>query len=165
MKQISTSSSANALSSKERLRNAKVRVTQARVDVLEILLNKQRALTHHELQDALPAMDRVTLYRALDCLSESGLAHKITGEDRVYRFSTGNEAHSSSTSNHSTAHQHGHFTCMQCAQVFCLENPLPHFSLKDQLQATLEATKKNGFQSHHIEVTIKGWCPQCVKPS
>lgn len=145
----------------ERLRAAHVRVTGARVDVFGTLLAKQRALSHTELQDALPAMDRVTLYRALDCLAEAGLAHKIIGEDRVFRFSTGHEFNANVHTGH-TQHQHGHFTCTKCAQIFCLESPEENATLKEQLRITLEATKLRGFQSHHIEVTIKGWCIACA---
>lgn len=151
-----------------KLRLAKVRVTQARKEVLSVLLTQQRALTHTELQDALPAMDRVTLYRALDCLADASLAHKITGDDRVFRFSgrqeTAPDAGASSLSsqrNVGVQHQHGHFQCTRCAQVFCLESPDANHTLRDQLQVTLQTTAAKGFQSHDIEVTIKGWCARC----
>lgn len=145
-----------------RLRQAQVRVTQARKEVLSVLLAQQRALSHTEMQDALPAMDRVTLYRALDCLADAGLAHKITGDDRVFRFSTGHEpAQHASSVDKIDQHQHGHFQCTRCAKVFCLEQPDAGHTLRDQLQATLDATAAKGFQSHAIEVTIKGWCERC----
>lgn len=147
-----------------KLRQAAVRVTHARIDVLSVLLNKQRALSHNEMQDALPTMDRVTLYRALDCLADAGLAHKITGDDRVFRFSTGNDISTNEARPHSLQprqHQHGHFQCTRCAKVFCLEQPDATNTLRDQLQATLASTALKGFQSHDIEVTIKGWCDRC----
>lgn len=145
-----------------RLRQTQVRVTQARKEVLSVLLEQQRALSHTEMQDALPTMDRVTLYRALDCLADAGLAHKITGDDRVFRFSTGHEpAQLASSVDKIAQHQHGHFQCTRCAKVFCLEQPDAGHTLRDQLQATLDATVAKGFQSHAIEVTIKGWCDRC----
>ncbi|MBR7800452.1 Fur family transcriptional regulator [Undibacterium fentianense] len=156
------------LLAESKLRQAKVRVTQARKEVLSVLLVQRRALSHTEMQDALPAMDRVTLYRALDCLAEVSLAHKITGDDRVFRFS-GHQMSSQPDSQHPfqaqekgvTQHQHGHFQCTRCAQVFCLEQPDASHTLRDQLQATLQATSAKGFQIHNIEVTIKGWCARC----
>jgi Fur family ferric uptake transcriptional regulator len=147
-----------------KLRQAEVRVTQARLEVLTVLLSKQRAMSHNEMQDALPAMDRVTLYRALDCLADAGLAHKITGDDRVFRFSTGSEVQQSANLKQALMppqHQHGHFQCTRCAKVFCLEQPNAANTLRDQLQATLASTALKGFQSHDIEVTIKGWCDRC----
>ncbi|MCU6434994.1 transcriptional repressor [Undibacterium sp. Jales W-56] len=151
------------------LSQAAIRVTEARTSVLTTLLNTSRALSHQEVQDTLPGMDRVTLYRALDCLTDAGLAHKIAGDDRIFRYNTGSDhqAHSAMTG---IQHQHGHFKCTRCAKVFCLDEEQHctdrshhHPSLKDQLQATLQATLGKGFQSHDIELTIKGWCAECAK--
>ena len=142
------------------LRASGVRVTDARLSVLSVLLDTKRALSHLEVQDALPEMDRVTLYRALDCLTEAGLTHKIPGDDRVFRYSTGSEQSGESKTG-VTQHQHGHFKCTRCARVFCLDDAEQPASLHEQLQATLQATLGRGFQSHDIELTIKGWCADC----
>ncbi len=151
------------------LRNSPVRATEARINVLAVLLDNRCALSHQEVQDALQAMDRVTLYRALDCLTDAGLTHKIAGDDRVFRYSTGSE-HAEHPAPGGIQHQHGHFKCTRCARVFCLDDehgqpgsePAPP-SLKEQLQATLQNTLGRGFQSHDIELTIKGWCADCAK--
>lgn len=140
---------------------AGVRVTDARLNVLSELLSSQRALSHLEVQDALPDMDRVTLYRALDCLTDAGLAHKISGDDRVFRYSTGSET--AGNKDHPAQHQHGHFKCTRCARVFCLDDAKQPPGLREQLQATLQTTLGRGFQSHDIELTIKGWCADCAK--
>jgi hypothetical protein len=42
----------------------------------------------------------------------------------------------------------------RCARVFCLDDAEQPASLREQLQATLQAT--GTFQSHDIELTIKG---------
>lgn len=147
-----------------KLRAARVRVTQARLEVLSLLCAQHRAMSHTEMQDAMPQMDRVTLYRALDCLTEAGLAHKIASDDRVFRFSSGSESAQTTDDNQAgghAQHHHGHFKCTRCAKVFCLEQPDSNLSLRDQLQETLASTALKGFQSHDIEVTIKGWCNQC----
>lgn len=145
---------------KEHLRLALVRVTVARIDVLSLLLAQQRAMSHTELQEALPQMDRVTLYRALDCLADAGLAHKIIGDDRVFRFRMGGAGHNASVQD-AMAHQHGHFQCTRCAKVFCLDQPQFSRDLQQQLGATLAATAQQGFATHGIELTIKGWCDLC----
>lgn len=157
------------------LRNSSVRATDARIKVLAVLLDTRCALSHQEVQDALQSMDRVTLYRVLDCLTDAGLTHKIASDDRVFRYSTGGEHPAPHTATGSPGaqgiqHQHGHFKCTRCARVFCLDDehggqgtgPAPP-SLKEQLQATLQATLGRGFQSHDIELTIKGWCADCAK--
>lgn len=134
------------------LRAASIRVTDARVKVLAVLLDAQRAVSHQDVQDAFADMDRVTLYRALDCLTAAGLAHKIAVDDRVFRYSAGAE-HGGLQQ-----HQHGHFKCTRCAKVFCLDS----IGEADKLQQALQDTLGKGFQSHDIEFTIKGWCADCA---
>ena len=145
------------------LKQAGVRTTEARQRALLTLLSHRHAMSHLEIQDALPDMDRVTLYRALDCLTESGLAHKISGDDRVFRYSTGNDRPDTIVQDKTAQHQHGHFRCTRCNRVFCLDNAPTATSLRDQLRATLDATLGRGFQSHDIELTIKGWCADCAQ--
>ena len=122
------------------LRAASVRVTPARLKVLAALLGARRAFTHQDMQDAFAELDRVTLYRALDCLIEAGLAHKIAGDDRVFRYSAGTDhperaaaavdagagagaaAASSASTSMLQQHQHSHFKCTRCAKIFCLDD-------------------------------------------
>lgn len=154
------------------LRDAGVRVTAARSRVLACLLQTRSALSHNDLQAACADMDRVTLYRALDCLTEAGLAHKITGDDRVFRYSPGPETGGQA---HNHTHQHGHFKCTRCTKVFCLDEqhatPLLHklmpsrstqHTQQEQLQKALQDMLGEGFESHEMELTIKGWCAQCT---
>lgn len=146
------------------LRQAQVRATDARLRVLALLLESKHALSHLELQNRLGELDRVTLYRALDCLTAASLAHKIAGDDRVFRYSTGNEL-AADLAVRTIQHQHGHFKCTRCDKLFCLDDALQPRSLKEQLQATLLNTLGKGFQNHDIEVTIKGWCADCADRS
>lgn len=149
-----------------RLRSAEVRTTAARVKVLAALLEARSAMSHQDIRDSLSGMDRVTLYRALDCLTAAGLAHKIPGDDRVFRYSPG--AEHKPTPQAPPGHQHGHFKCTRCARVFCLEpgdaasaQSAGGMALRRQLQAMLQEALGQGFTSHDIELTIKGWCPDC----
>lgn len=119
------------------------RLTPARVRVLATLLNAPRALTHHELEHELSApLDRVTLYRVLDWLVQETLAHKIAGDDRVWRFN----AIAAETD------RHAHFRCMSCHRVFCLENLGTGFALN------LPA----GFRAEGVALTVDGRCPRCA---
>ncbi|MDB5776718.1 MAG: transcriptional repressor [Herbaspirillum sp.] len=162
------------------LRDASVRVTSARTKVLSTLLTTRTALSHQDLQDTFTEMDRVTLYRALECLTEAKLAHKIAVDDRIFRYSAGAEHHEHAEGGAHrkphTQHQHGHFKCTRCAKVFCLDDTddatflgsvLPadgdRHSAALQLQSALEKTLGKGFQSHEVELTIKGWCADCAR--
>jgi Fur family ferric uptake transcriptional regulator len=151
------------------LRDSSLRVTDARIKVLTALLGAPYAFSHQDVQDTLADMDRVTLYRALDCLTDAGLAHKIAGDDRVFRYNAAVEHHDHGHKTHAQQHQHGHFKCTRCARVFCIDsvgnesNAAPtEATLRQQLQTALQATLGKGFQSHDIELTIKGWCADCA---
>lgn len=157
------------------LRQASVRITKARLKVLMALLEAKRAFSHHEVQDRFADMDRVTLYRTLDCLIEAGLAHKIAGDDRVFRYSAGTD-HSQQHGTPETTtkvmqHQHGHFKCTRCARVFCLDKGFDarlasggkrRHEARQQLQDEVHKMLGDGFLSHDIELTIKGWCADCA---
>jgi Fur family ferric uptake transcriptional regulator len=154
------------------LRDNALRVTDARIKVLAALLGARYAFSHQDVQDSLADMDRVTLYRTLDSLTDAGLAHKIAGDDRVFRYNAAVEHHEHGEKGHAQ-HQHGHFKCTRCARVFCIDNVDENLlntdkaasseaSLRQQLQTALQSTLGKGFQSHDIELTIKGWCADCA---
>jgi len=128
----------------ECIRALGARVTPARVAVLRLLQQAERALSHRDVEEALhAAFDRVTLYRVLDWLVDSGLAHRVTDADRVFRFSpvtTAGVVHD----------KHAHFRCEACGKVFCLDDvplPVPHLPA--------------GFSGKSVEYSISGQCAAC----
>lgn len=128
------------------LRGTATRVTRGRVAVLAALLESKRALTHHEVEtrlDRLHNIDRVTVYRVLEWLTEQGLAHRLSGDDRVWRFTAENGKHEGN---------HPHFNCTQCGETICLNNGL----------AFPKISVPTGYRSELIEVTVKGYCPGCA---
>lgn len=124
------------------IRETGERVTPARVRVLGALLAARRALSHHELEDALGprSIDRVTLYRVLDWLVAQRLSCRTLGADRVFRFSAaahGGEAHA-------------HFQCTACGRVVCLAAP-----------AAGAVGLPPGFRAERTELTVRGQCADC----
>jgi Fur family ferric uptake transcriptional regulator len=122
------------------------RLTRSRIEVLTALLRSDEALTHHEVERRLRRghVDRVTLYRVLEWLTEQGLAHKLSGADRVWRFSAAGNARTQSGS-------HAHFECSSCGKVVCLDQArLPSIPLPA------------GYRRRDIAVTIKGSCDRCA---
>ena len=128
-----------------RLRSTGERVTASREQVLAALMAAERALTHHELEAAIgPApLDRVTLYRVLDWLVTQRLAHRMSGVDRVWRYSIADKAHES----------HAHFQCGQCGKVLCLE---------DVTTGRLPVRVPKGYQAEGVELTVTGHCAECA---
>ena len=135
---------------RELIRGSGARLTVARLRVLVELLGAESALAHVELQqgveDGAEPIDRVTLYRVLEWLEETGLAHRVAGPDRVFHFSA-RPAHGS----------HGHFRCVCCSRIYCIEEA---GALARRARALLPA----GFSGDGIEVTVSGRCARCASP-
>jgi Fur family ferric uptake transcriptional regulator len=128
-----------------RIRAAGQRLTAPRAAVLAVLLGSDSALTHHEVEDVLrsgPGVDRVTVYRVLDWLVSLGLAHRIPGEDRTWRF----------RANRGASHgPHAHFTCSRCGRTVCL----------DSVRVPPSVKLPRGFQTQKVELTVQGLCAAC----
>jgi Fur family ferric uptake transcriptional regulator len=139
---------------RDRVRATGARVTGARVKVLAALLEAGGALTHTDVQRRLegaPApelLDRVTLYRVLEWLVEAGLAHRVSGPDRVWRFSAQGAPHDPHG-------QHGHFKCRRCERMFCMK-------ASAGLGRTVRAMLPDGFAGDEVELTVLGLCADCV---
>ncbi|HEX5125848.1 MAG TPA: transcriptional repressor [Rhodocyclaceae bacterium] len=138
-KQIKSSATA------ARIRALGARATPARLAVLHLLESAKRALSHHDIEQALDdaGFDRVTLYRVLDWMVESGLAHRVADAQRVFRFSVA----APSSPMHTL---HAHFRCDACSRVFCLEDVVVQ---SPRLPA--------GFHGSGVEFCVTGHCAQC----
>ncbi len=127
------------------------RLTKPRVAVLAALLSAGHAATHLEIASRLEgrhAVDRVTVYRVLEWLVERNIAHRIAGDDRVWRFMISPVGKDRAAEK---AHgQHAHFTCESCGQTFCLD---------DQPRVAMKLPK--GFRSTEIDLTVRGHCSHC----
>lgn len=132
-------------SAREQIAACGGRVTRTRLAVLETLQGSAHPLSHDELGELLAAddiaHDRVTLYRALDWLVEQGLAQRIAGGDRAWRFEIVRGA----------AHRHAHFHCERCGQVLCLE----------QLETSPAAALPAGYSVNRAELVLHGCCAEC----
>ncbi len=124
------------------------RVTTSRVRVLSTLKAAPNPLSLGDIEeflrrDGLPGMDRVTLYRVLDWLSEVGLANKAADARGVFRFSAADP-----DGEHM---QHVHLRCTGCGGVFCLDVTPPPPPVLPQ-----------GFRFGGMALDIRGECPRCV---
>ncbi|WP_052190992.1 Fur family transcriptional regulator [Chitinibacter sp. ZOR0017] len=126
---------------RELLSKTRARQTPARVHILATLLGAQRPLSHQDVQELLePSLDRVTVYRVLDWLTAENLAHKLAGDDRVWRFSAAK-----------APHHHAHFHCQQCGKFYCLED----------IRTDLPMALPKHFVADSVEITVKGLCANC----
>lgn len=127
------------------IRATGARVTNARIEILATLLKAEGAQTHAEIEAQLAqasGIDRVTVYRVLDWLTTQELAHKISDNDRVWRFNAADTANT---------HDHAHFKCTCCQNVICL----------DDLGKGYTPVLPAGFTPLSVELTVKGLCAEC----
>ncbi len=117
------------------------RITQARLTALSSLLAFGRAAPPTDLHRLAPDMDRVSLYRALDWLTDQGLARRLTDADGVRRYEPAVPG---------ADHHHPHFQCTRCHQTTCVE-----------IDGALSVRLPAGFTQEGIEVLVKGLCRTC----
>lgn len=130
------------------IRAAGARVTAPRVRVLALLYATPAPLSQRDIEEALgrealPRIDRVTLYRVLEWFADNGLAHKAADAHGVFRFSAANPS-----GEHG---KHVHFRCTGCGGVQCL-------AMKPPKPPSLP----KGFRLTSMELDIRGECATCA---
>jgi len=112
--------------------------------IRELIDDSEVALSHQDINNLLnKSCDRVTIYRALDKLSEEGMIHKIIDVDGVSKYAACNGC----TSTHH--HNHVHFSCTNCNSVVCIDQVKPKFELPA------------GYAVKEMNLTLAGLCPDC----
>lgn len=129
----------------ELIRATGVKVTPARLRVLDLLNGAGRPMSHAEIDSAMAAlpMDRVTLYRVLDSLVTNALVLKAVDTKGVYHYSAA-----------AAQHRHGshvHFHCTGCGGSFCLDAPPPK-----------APRLPRGFRLNAIAFELRGTCSSCI---
>lgn len=129
------------------LKESELRKTNARLQVLELFMNTDRALSHQHLESKLQEVDRVTLYRTLKTFEQKGLIHKAFDGSEALKYAL--------CAHHNCAeHQHNdnhvHFNCEKCDKTICLE----------QVNTPI-LTLPEGYQMAEQHVLVKGICPDC----
>jgi len=136
-------------SSENLLHRHKLRVTKFRVEVLELFQQSESTLSLKNLEDGLQNYDRVTLYRTLKSFEDQGIIHKVPTEDNQSYYGLCSE-HCGPEEHH---HEHAHFTCVACQQVFCVH--------MDTI--SLPTAKEYGYIVQKAEVLLEGYSPECAK--
>ncbi|MBE8714556.1 Fur family transcriptional regulator [Sphingobacterium hungaricum] len=129
------------------LRENKLKVTQPRLRVLDLINAKQTAISQPELEKVVGTeIDRVTLYRILANFEEKGILHKIFDLN-------GTATYALCSTNCSQDHhhdQHAHFICSSCNSIFCLEEiSLPTIKIP------------SNFKLQEVAVNAVGLCDKC----
>lgn len=166
------------------LKGAQLRVTKVRVDVLRVLEGSEHALNAQQVFDAAEGvrgsskrggLDRVTVYRTLNTLVESGLAHRVDPGDRVFRFRRtdhSNCTHGEHEIPPDYEHQpHPHFVCDSCGTVECLEAARVEVrSVEPRARARMRGSERKGTAGGsppgrrvvNQDVVLHGTCAGCT---
>lgn len=134
-----------AFACRQLLRDAGLRATGPRAQILEYLVTHSELTTHAELTEAFShgqGPDRATIYRTLMVLVDAGILVRLQIGDGVWRYGVEDAA---------TRHVgHAHFVCTTCSAVECLSPQAFALTSLDP-DRTVE------------EVQIRGRCPRCAE--
>ncbi|MBA3594499.1 MAG: Fur family transcriptional regulator [Polaromonas sp.] len=128
-----------------------------------LLAHPDTSYTHAQLQVALAgegdaadgsALDRVTLYRLIDRLTQVGLLLCRVDASRVRRYQA----------MPSSVHAMPHFECQSCHRDSPLESALQASAddLDRAAQSALEALKALGYQGMSLDFAVRGVCADCA---
>lgn len=124
----------------KQLRSNGHRLTKNRLALLEYLCQQERPVSIKQLEGALPKMNIVTIYRAIEQLQQDGIVERLTHNPKEQYFELASPYHQ----------HHHHSVCSSCGKVADIEC---HLTLP---------TLKNFIPNLHV-VTVYGWCTSCFR--
>lgn len=123
------------------------------------LAHPDTSYTHSQLLDVLAQdqheeMDRVTLYRLIDRLTQVGLLLCRVDANRKRRFQA----------MPASVHAIPHFECQSCHRDSPLEGALQASAqdLERAAQSALEALKALGYRGFSMDFAVRGVCADCA---
>lgn len=129
------------------LKDYQLRKTNARLQVLELFMTTDHALSHHHLEIRLDDVDRVTLYRTLKTFEQKGIIHKAFDGTEALKYALCSQ-HNCAEHEHND--NHVHFNCEKCGKTVCLEEVI-----------TPPMPVPEGYTIAEQHVLVKGVCPDC----
>jgi Fur family ferric uptake transcriptional regulator len=128
------------------LGSVKLRRTDQRRIVLEVLLNAKRPKSADEIITAMSkrSANKVTVYRVLENMVETGLVHRVFIHKRAEHFELADQC--------TNLQCHPHFTCVSCGVTNCV------------VGASMPIVKglEQGFIVRRQQVHLEGLCPRCA---
>lgn len=125
----------NFMKLQELITNKNLKLTNARREILEILINSNKPLSYEDVKEDI-SMDKATFYRNIIKFEENGLISTFESNDKKRYYEIQESEHS-------------HFICNKCSKIECLHE---QFNLK------IENHKID-------TIIIKGLCSNCINKS
>lgn len=104
----------------ELIKNKNIKLTSARVKLLEILKEADRPLSYEEIKNDI-SMDKATFYRNMSKFEAENILNAFESNDKKRYFEI-------------KANPHAHFVCVTCNSVECIKNiniPLPAYEINN----------------------------------
>ena len=90
------------------IKDKKIKLTTARVKLLEILKEANRPLCYEEIKKDI-SMDKATFYRNISKFEEEGILNAFESNDKKRYFEL-------------KLKPHAHFVCVECNRVECIKD-------------------------------------------
>lgn len=135
------------MNDEQTLRNAGIRITAVRLMIWKQIRHEMEGVfSLYDMEEALPTVDRSTLFRTLTILNDAHLLHNVDDGSGVQKYCV---CHHDDT-RHCMGHVH--LTCRICHNTYCLTNTsIPQVPLPE------------GFQVEETEYIVKGICSRCAQ--
>ncbi len=132
------------------LQSNQLKVTDCRLDVLNIFINNNKAVSHADMENLINH-DRVTLYRTINTFLDKDIIHRVPeGKGGGDKFALCVHPHVPASDDHKHNHEHVHFKCNICENTTCINDVhIPVISLP------------NGFILKEAFLLVNGTCDQC----
>ena len=104
----------------ELIKDKNIKLTTARVKLLEILQEADRPLCYEEIKNNI-SMDKATFYRNISKFEEEGILNAFESNDKKRYFEV-------------KLNPHAHFVCVKCNIVECIKNidiTLPNYEINN----------------------------------
>ncbi|UCG56415.1 MAG: transcriptional repressor [Phycisphaerales bacterium] len=128
------------------LKAAGLYCTEARMAILNVLIEAGGALSHDQMKQRLGKkhFNKVTIYRTLATLSNVGLVHKAFVDKRACYFELAD--------NCTETQCHPHLTCTKCGSTHCLT----------EISLPMPKSPHKGFVIRRQQIRLEGLCPMCA---
>ena len=123
-----------------------IKPTAMRLLILRTMLDTNRAVSQHDLEETLQTVDKSTIFRTVMLFMEHHLVHAVDDGSGTLKYAVCSDDCTCSVSD-----QHVHFYCEGCHRAFCF---------RQQAVPVVEAPE--GFVLHGVNYVLKGLCPACA---
>ncbi|MEW6302014.1 MAG: Fur family transcriptional regulator [Verrucomicrobiota bacterium] len=129
----------------QKLATSGFRFTPQRQHVYEVLLEHRDHPTAEEVfmrsKQTMPDISMATVYNCLDALVKCGLVRQVNLDRTASRYCPNMK-------------EHCHFYCDECGRIYDID--------LDAKPRVSGAHIPDGFRVNHLEVSIRGCCPECA---